>query len=157
MKSADPCTHRQNKAGLIGECMSARAFFESLWTEPGATEEERPILCRFAVAFQPWAETLVRPILQQPTLVGINQAKILLLDKYFEWRNIAPKGHRDKVSGAGHTCLWHVFEAAYTRLKEAELSLTPPMLFVPAPPPMLPASTAPSTQQIAGIFLGEQE
>lgn len=137
--------------------MSTRAFFESLWAEPMAAEEEIAPLCRFAAAFQPWAETLIRPLLQQPTLIGINQAKILLLDKYFEWRNIAPRGHRDKVTVAGHTCLWHVFEAAYTRLREVELSLTPPMLFVPAPPPALPTPTPPSPPQIAEIFLGEKE
>ena len=137
--------------------MSARAFFESLWTEPVAAEEEAPPLCRFAAAYQSWAETLITPTLQPPTLVGINQAKILLLDKYFEWRNIAPRGHRDKVNTTGHICLWHVFEAAYNRLKEAELSLTPPLLFVPAPPPALPAPAPQPPPSIPGIFLGEEE
>jgi hypothetical protein len=137
--------------------MNSRAFFESLWTEPMTAEEEQPSLCRFSVPFQQWAETLITPVLQRPTHVGINQAKILLLDKYFEWRNVAPRAHRDKVNTAGHTCLWHVFEAAYNRLKEAELSLTPPMLFVPPPPPALPPPTQPSRPQITGIFLGVEE
>jgi hypothetical protein len=62
--------------------MNSRAFFESLWSESVTAEEARLPLCRFAAAFQPWAETLVTPTLQHPTLIGINQAKILLLDKY---------------------------------------------------------------------------
>jgi hypothetical protein len=134
--------------------MSTRAFFESLWSEPLTAEEELPSLFRFAAAFQPWAETLITSTLRQPTTVSINQAKILLVDKYFEWRSVAPRGHRDKMNITGHVCIWHVFEAAYNRLREAEITLTPPLLFVPSPP-ALPAPVQPP--QIAGIFLGEKE
>jgi hypothetical protein len=135
--------------------MNSRAFFESLWAEPVTAEEEQPPLCRYAASFQPWAQTLVEVTLQRSTTVSINQAKVLLLDKYFEWRAVSPKPHRDKMSGSGHVCLFAVFEAAYRRLKEAELSLTPPQLIAPTPPPSLPAPSPPPP--IPGIFLGEEE
>lgn len=136
--------------------MNGRAFFESLWSEPVTAEEESPPLCRFAAQFQPWADTLVKNALRKPSQIGISQAKLLLLDKYFEWRNVAPRGHRDKMSTTGHYCLWHIFEAAYNRLREAELTLTPPLLYAPPDTPQaLPA--LPSPPQIAGIFIGEEE
>jgi hypothetical protein len=140
--------------------MSARAFFESLWSEPAAAEEEPPSLCRFAAQFQTWAEVLLNNALHKPTEVGINQAKILLVDKYFEWRSVAPRAHRDKMSANGHTCLWHVFEAAYLRLREAEIALIPPVVVVSSSPPALPppvVSAPPPPPQIAGIFIGEED
>lgn len=136
--------------------MNSRAFFESLWSEPVTAEEERPPLCRFAAEFQPWAEALLSNTLGKRSMIGINQAKLLLLDKYFEWRNVAPRGHRDKMSTTGHCCLWHVFEAAYNRLREAELTLTPPILDTPSAS-RLALPSPPPPAQIAGIFIGEEE
>jgi hypothetical protein len=40
---------------------------------------------------------------------------------------------------------------AYRRLVEIELSITPPMLFVPPPPPPLPPPP-----QLQGIWIGEE-
>lgn len=136
--------------------MNARAFFESLWSEPAAAEGDGPPLCRFATQFQTWADALLTETLKRQYVVGINQAKISLLDKYFEWRTIVPRAHRDKVSSTGHLCLWHVFEAAYNRLREAELALTPPLLYVPTQP-SLPAPAAPPAKQIPGIFIAEED
>lgn len=142
--------------------MISNSGFGGLWHRndndfdlPAQPGQEQPNLCDYALKFSQWAEELCAGATQHPTIVGINQAKIQLIDKYFEWRTFAPKRHRSYMfTGANsHVCLWHVFEAAYDRLKLLELSLTPPMLFVPAPPPPLPPPPPPP--QIAGIFIGE--
>jgi hypothetical protein len=137
--------------------MNARAFFESLWSEPVTAEQEHPPLCRFATQFQGWAEELLSDTLHVPTIVKINQAKILLLDKYFEWRTVAPRGHRDKVSNTGHICIWHVFFAAYNRLREAELGLTPPQVVEPMPPASAGSQALLPARQVSGIFLAEED
>lgn len=126
-------------------------------TQPG---QEGPNLCVYAQKFSDWAEQLCGGVLQDPTIVGINQAKVQLLDKFFEWRTFAPKRHRTITAGGvsgptGHTCIFHVFVAAYERLKVVELSLTPPMLFLPPAP--TPSPPPPAPPQIAGVFIGEVE
>ena len=125
--------------------------FESIWSqfddfEFSIDDDE---MCIFAKEFGKWVEDLCERIME-PNLVAINQAKVQLLDKYFEWRNLVPKIHRNKISQVGHQCIFHVFETAYILLRAAEVSLMPPMLFVPPPPPPPPPPT-----QIAGLFLGE--
>jgi len=64
-----------------------------------------------------------------------------------------PAAHRNLGgSRSSHMCIFQVFEETYQKLKTVELSLTPPMLFLPSPPP-----PPPPPPQIAGIFLGELE
>lgn len=133
--------------------------FEGLWhghefelpiqPEGGANE---PTLCVYARKFSQWAEELCVGATTHPTLVSINQSKVLLLDKYMEWRSFTPKRHRT-YTGTAHTCIFHVFASAYDRLKVVELSLTPPMLFLPSLPP--PQPPPPPPPQIAGVFIGE--
>lgn len=130
--------------------MSFDASFEWLWhSHDFELPEEQPNLCVYAQKFQEWAQELCIKATQNPTIVSVNQNKVLLIDRYFEWRSFSPKKHRN-YTGAAHTCIFHVFEMAYNRLKVVELSLTPPMLFIPPPPPPpLPPPT------IAGVFIGE--
>jgi hypothetical protein len=113
--------------------------------------EEEDGYCGYARKFSEWVETLPSLVAHKPDILAINQDKVQLLDKYFEWRSYVPKSHRNRTgSKAGHTCIYHVFSETYNTLKVAELSLTPPLLFLPEPPPPPPPSP-----QIAGIFLGE--
>lgn len=106
--------------------------------------------CAYARQFAQWAAELVAEATNYPDVVIINQTKVQLVDKYFEWRTYVPKAHRERTGGrAGHTCIFHVFAEAYDALKVAELALIPPLLFLPEPPPPPP--------QIAGIFLGETD
>ncbi len=134
--------------------------FEGLWHrhehefELPPTEEEQPTLCVYARKFNTWAEELCAGAIQTPSIVSINQSKVLLLDKYMEWRNFVPKRHR-LYTGNAHFCIFHVFESIYDRLKVVELSLTPPMLFLPEPPQPPPTFAPPSPPQIAGVFIGE--
>lgn len=129
--------------------------FEELWNR--AEEFELPDaeaeICIFARKFSEWTRELCASSTQSASLVAINQAKILLIDKYFEWRSVVPKAHRNRMSGGGHICIFQVFEQAYITLRAVELALTPPMLFIPPPP--LPPLSPPPPPQIAGIFLGE--
>jgi hypothetical protein len=121
--------------------------FETIWSrvDEFAVPKEAIKWCPYARKFAEWSATLVSTS-QRPHLVEVNQAKVLLLDKYFEWRSHVPKSHRDRVGPGGHRCIYHVFEQTYEKLKVIELSLTPPLLFLPPPPPPPP--------QIAGLFLG---
>jgi hypothetical protein len=136
--------------------------FEGLWHQhdfelppvaPASTEEKQNY-CIYARKFSEWSEELCVGALSGPSLVSINQAKVLLLDKYMEWGNSVPKKHRTYTAG-GHTCIFHTFIMAYNRLRVVELSLTPPMLFIPPPP--LPPPPPPPPPQIAGVFIGELE
>lgn len=133
--------------------MDLEARFEALWNHVEDFEftQERSF-CVFAQKFSEWAKELCAKAADDTSIVKINQAKILLVDKYFEWRSVVPKSHRSRVGMTGHFCIFHVFEQAYDGLRAFELALTPPMLFLPAAPaPLLP----PPPPQIAGIFIGE--
>ncbi len=147
--------------------MSVDTSFRGLWHRndndfelPTQSGQEGPSLCVYARKFSGWAEELCAGATEDHTLIGINQAKVQLLDKFFEWRTFAPKRHRNYTASnangpTGHICIFHVFQAVYERLKVLELSLTPPMLFLPTPPP--PPASPPPPPQIAGVFIGELE
>lgn len=129
--------------------------FESLWNRFGdfTIPATQPNTCIFAKEFSGWVSELLAKAKNDPSIVFVNQAKVLLLDKYFEWRNSVPKSHRVRTGGVGHACVFQVFEQAYASLRVIELALTPPMLFIPPPP--LPLPSPPPPPQIAGIFLGQ--
>jgi hypothetical protein len=127
-----------------------RPLFNMIWSRFDDFEfSEAPVeRCPYAQSFFNWAIRML-DLSQDVSLVGLNQAKVLLVDKYFEHFSIAPKGHRYHFSPRGHVCIFQVFLEIYQRLKARELALSPPMLFLPrraSPPP-----------QIAGIFIGEEE
>jgi hypothetical protein len=124
--------------------------FESIWDgiENLAVPKEATKWCPYARQFAEWAANLISES-QRPTLVELNQAKVMLTDRYYEWRSYVPKGHRNRIGPGGHRCIFHVFEQTYQKLKVIELSLTPPPLFLPPPPPPPP--------QIPSLFLGLEE
>jgi len=117
--------------------------FDHLWQQqrefqfamPGGNDER----CIYAQHFATWADTLYQEEVSGPTHIGINQKMLLLTKRFFEWRASVPKAHRDRISGRGHICIFHIFERTFHRLRVLELSLTPPMLFLPPPPPPPPA------------------
>ena len=130
--------------------------FNRVWRESteGAFDvpEEQADECIYARHFGAWAAALCQDELRNPTHIGINQKMLLLTKKYFEWRATVPKAHRDRIGERSHTCIFHVFERVYHELMALELSLTPPMLFLP------PArSESPPRQQpeVLGITIGE--
>jgi hypothetical protein len=130
--------------------MAADPSFEQLWHRHDDFElgEPEPDYCPYAEQFHRWADGLCETATQRATVVSLNQGKILLVDRYFQMRATVPKSHRNHLSGrSGHTCIFQVFEESYERLRAVELSLTPPMLFLPEQP---------RPPQIAGIFIGEE-
>lgn len=126
----------------------------SIW---GEKPKSNKMYCHDAGHFDDFAEVLRHAAYEDTALPGtaglvsVNQKKLQLLDKYFEYRNFVSKSHRD-YRGNHHICLWHVFEEYYNKLKVIELSITPPMLYIPLPPP--PPLPPP---QIGGIIFGESE
>jgi hypothetical protein len=130
--------------------MNIEAIAASLWGDDFSPQAPQP--CAYAAKFKQWAETLclsVGAAVRQDgagAVVAVNQAKVLLVDKYFEWRAAAPKTHRNRT-GDTHTCLFHVFVETYRTLRAIELSLTPPLLFLPPPPPV----KLPTTLSIADV------
>lgn len=127
--------------------------FEALW---GKQEFEVPepaeSLCLYAKHFAEWATPVIANVEALCLPSAVNLGYLRILHKYFEWRVVVPKQHRNRVGEMGHTCIFHVFEAAYQKLKIIELSIQPPPLTLPLPPP--PPLPSPPVQ-IAGIFLGE--
>ncbi|MFC2065194.1 hypothetical protein ACFLXB_08890 [Chloroflexota bacterium] len=132
--------------------MSFEDRFENIWRQVSDLELPEPTenKCFYAHGFTEWVEQLYST-LSEPTVVTINQAKVLLLDKYFEWHRYVPMEHRMRLGFRGHICIFQVFEAAYDHLKVIELSLTPPLLFLPSYEEVI----APPQPRLAGIFLGE--
>lgn len=132
--------------------MSFDDRFQQVWRQITDIEvpESNDDKCFYAQGFAAWVEQLVTGI-HGPNVVLVNQAKILLMDKFFEWHRFVPKSHRLRHGLRGHTCIFQVFETGYERLKIIELALTPPLLFLPnnEPPVILPPPI------IGGIFLGE--
>ena len=129
--------------------------FDSLWRRHDnfAFSERTAKTCRYAELFAQWCRELLTAATGNASVISINQSKVLLVDKYFEWRNSVPKSHRNYLgSEGGHVCIFQVFDSAYRQLRAVELALTPPLLFLPAPPP-----PPPPPPQIAGIFLGEEQ
>jgi len=107
--------------------------------------------CEFARSFMEWGDKLL-DIKKEYTLISINQAKILLLDKFFEWYWYLPRSHRIRLNPRRHICIFQVFVPLYQRLKVIELAITPPLVFVPPEPPPMKILPRPN---LAGIVLGE--
>lgn len=113
------------------------------------TIEETEDICEFGKHFRAWTKQYCEPAIQSRDLIQINQCKIRLLDRFFDWRAAVPKSHRNRIGEHSHTCIFHIFEVAYNSLRIAELSLSGPPIYIPPPPQ--PKSLA----QIAGYYIGE--
>jgi hypothetical protein len=135
--------------------MSYEESFFSLWNRIEGLEIPEPVdhtICAFALSFQRWIDVLFK-MLENPTLVGINQEKILLTDKYFDWERLVPQSHRQRLGTHGHTCVYQVYKSAYEQLRVVEISMTPPLLFLPQIPIMQP--NPPQPPNFLGLVLGE--
>jgi hypothetical protein len=135
------------------------ADFDELWNGEDTAElfESLPDtinFCPYAEKFYEWVNGLLTGVIEYAkpgadparSAVSVNRAKLLLQDKWHDWRTAVPKPHRRRVGNRGHTCLFQVYEQAYHQLCVIELSLTPPLLYVPQPP----------QPQIGGLYLAEE-
>ena len=84
--------------------MSLQTSFDELWN--GKAPSKEPSLCSFAASFSEWADALLDRTLNDPDVVAINQAKVLLLDRFFDYQNYVPRKHRTGGNpNGGHTCI----------------------------------------------------
>lgn len=128
--------------------------FDRLWQQGQfgfSQSEEDDDLCIYAQRFALWADGLYQEEAERPTQMGVNQKMLLLAKKYFEWRTVVPKSHKDRIGERSHVCIFHIFERSYYRLKVLELSLNPPLLYLP-PPPAAPTQVI---REVSGVYLGE--
>lgn len=93
--------------------------------------DEVPDYCEYAEDFARWAEALAEAAVQKHMDVALNQAKVLLLDRYYEWLNSIPRRHHSLTGRLSHPCIDVVFDLTYRRLRHAELRMSPPPLAVP--------------------------
>ena len=133
--------------------MSFEDRFYSFWNRIEGLEVAEPeddTICIYALSFQKWIDELAN-LMDHSNAVAVNQAKILLTDKYFDWERLVPQTHRQRLGVHGHTCIYQVFKLAYDKIRILELSIVPPPLYLPPQPP----PTIPKPPNIAGIFIGE--
>jgi hypothetical protein len=108
-----------------------------------------PQMCSEAKEFAAWVEEYITPLVESRQLEKINQAKVLLQDKYYEWTRQVGKGHRQTgPNSIGHPCLYQVWHAGYMRLHATELAVKPYQFQKPPKPPK---------RQPGGIYLVDAE
>ena len=113
---------------------------------------EEVTTCSYAEQFARYAEEQYQAVTKSPSHIALNQALLQICKKYWEWFYVVPKSHRIRVDGRGHRCIHAVFREAYERLKTLELTLDPPILYLPPPPP---PSAPPVLESFKGVTLGE--
>jgi hypothetical protein len=88
--------------------------------------------------------------------IRLAQAKVLITDRYLEFRAYASKTHRDKIGDKGHICLYQVWIAAMHEIRVRQLALEPPRVMKIVTPKK---ESAPATEAYAvlppAVFLGE--
>ena len=109
--------------------------------------------CEAAKAFAPWVDDLMERTTASGSAIAVNQAKVLLLDRYWAWYASLPQKHRNHIGQRSrHTCIFQVFSEGYMRLRALELSITPPRVI--EQPPSLP-TPRPSIVEVPALFIGE--
>ena len=81
-------------------------------------------LCDHAKEFLSWIEPVISSAKatsgsSREKVIAVRQAKLALLDRYFQHRNSVPKEHRNKIGDKRHTCIFAVFDKAYEVLRQA--------------------------------------
>jgi hypothetical protein len=108
-------------------------------------------MCGHARDFAAWIEENIQAVLKYPTPISLNQSKLRLLDRYFDYRAAVTKAHRDCIGERNHLCIFHIFERAFQQLRLCELKLTPPLLFIPPAPA---APSMPTPKQVVDVIFG---
>lgn len=114
--------------------------------------EDEVTSCIYAEQFTHYAEEQYQAAVKSPSHISLNQALLQVCKKYWEWFYVIPKNHRNRVDGRGHRCIHAVFRETYERLKALELTLDPPILYLPPPPPPPPPAML---ESFKGVTLGE--
>ena len=99
--------------------------------------DEQALWCGYAREFYEWLQRFVLNDTDYD-LGELNQAKLIVLEKYLEFRSFVPRAHQERINDHGHICIYHIFIRACEQLKITELRLQKPMLFIQQPPPPPP-------------------
>lgn len=116
--------------------------------QAGAEED----VCLFAQQFKAWFQRTCQAAIDEPDLIAINQAKLRLIDHYFDLRSYVPRSHRNRMGERGHSCIFHIFERGYAALRLAEFNLAKPSIFLPDKPALLPVPPPPT---FGDVFVDE--
>lgn len=100
----------------------------------------------YELTLRVFSDKICADALQNPTHVGLAQARLMVLDRFLELYSASAKLH--------HRHLFGGFMSVMSTLREAQLRIAPPQLYIPPPPP--PPVVVPPPQ-IAGVFIGELE
>lgn len=95
---------------------------------------ETPKSCKYGKEMDKWALETFDSVLKYPDVISINQSKLRLLDRYFDYYASIPKAHKECTGERSHLCIYHVFRHYYNQLKLCELRINPPLLFIPPEP-----------------------
>lgn len=101
-------------------------------------------------------EVLNRYVRGSTDQIRLAQAKVLLTDRFLDFRAYATREHRDKLGDKGHTCLYQVWIAAMHEIRTKQLTLDPPRVMkLVAPKPEAPATSSSYALLPPAVFLGE--
>jgi hypothetical protein len=125
-------------------------FFEDE-SEPAEQPDPFALYCDDSKAYWHYTdEVLNRYVRGNTDLMRLAQAKVLITDRYLDYRAYATREHRDKLGVKGHICLYQTWIAGMHEVRTKQLSLNPPRVLkivtskpeppsLP-PPPLLPDS-----------------
>jgi hypothetical protein len=136
----------------------AREFENFTLAEGVADEPTEPFAnyCEDAKALWRYMEDVLNRYVRGSTdLIRLAQAKVLLVDRYLDFRAYAAKAHRDKVGDKGHICLYQAWIACMHEIRTAQLRLHPPEVLI-VPPKSEPTPPASAYALLPpAVFLGE--
>lgn len=134
--------------------MNASTQFEDRWLQGVefrlAEKGQVTGLCPLAQDFARYCESTLEKVRQAPSEVSLNIAHLQLQAQYWARYETAPAAHKNHIGIRNrHTCLFQVYRRYYLELRDLLLSVNPPLLREPLPPP-----PAPLPPQIAGVPFG---
>src|SRR5215213_7431933 len=101
------------------------------WTlEPA--EKAQP--CAYAQEFATWRDTVCQAALASTNLIVLNQIRLKVVNRYYEFFVSVPKAHQRCLGSRKHVCIFSVFIETMQLLKEHELRIDPPLLLEPPQP-----------------------
>lgn len=113
----------------MGDLHGDTRTFESVWQTDSRFECEIPdkhAPCARAEEFQDYVDRLFEGRLDNADQVVLNQMKVEVQDRYYDYRSSAPRRHQNISGiGSGHRCIFAVFIDACKCLREKERAILP--------------------------------
>lgn len=144
---------------VIAAVMDEYADFRPLTEEDEATDQSDAFISYCADGKAYWRytdEVLTKYVRGTTNEIRLAQAKVLITDRYLEFRAYAAKPHRDKVGDKGHVCLYQVWIASMHEVRTKQLALEPPKVVkLVAPKAESVSGSTPYGVLPPAVFLGE--